>query len=188
MTGTYVRNGETFNFSFGTDLSIADKQRFVNSVVDLLVNDEIKQYNSILRNLIVDLCTIKYFTDVDIDDLEQIDDIELFLEETNIIDIVKANVFPFIFEELNNAIDNSIAYITGIHTNPIGESIARLVDTLERKIGEIDLDGVMDMAQKFVGMSSEFTPESIVNAYINSDMHEKNLKEIADAKNIGDVE
>jgi hypothetical protein len=44
------------------------------------------------------------------------------------------------------------------------------------------MGSMMEMAQKFVGMTGELTPESVVNAYINSNMHKQNLEEIAESK------
>ena len=182
--GTYIHNDETYNFNFGTDLSIAEKQKFVNSVVSLVVSDD--NYNSILRSLIFDFYVVDIMTDVDTDEFKVsptfVNDVEQFLDETNIVDIVKANAFPTLFDELNNAVDKSIEYITGIHPSPLNESLASLVNTLEKKINEFDMDSMMSMAQKFVGMTGEFTPESIMDAYINSDMHKKNLEEIAESK------
>lgn len=186
MTGTYIKGEEFISFNFGTDLSIADKASFVNTVVGVIVDDFEKKYNSILRDLIFNFYTIKYFTDIDTSELEDssffVDDVEQFLEETNIVEIVKANASPAIFDELNDAINKSIEYITGIHTNPLDESLASLITTLEKKINEIDLGSAMEMVQKFAGMTDEFTPKSIVDAYIDSDLHKKNLEEIAESK------
>lgn len=185
-TGTYIRNDESYNFNFATNLSIANKQSFVNSVVDLVVDDLEKKYNSILRDLIVDFYTIKYFTDIDTTEFEKslsfVDDVEQFLEETNIIEIVRANATPTLFDELNKAIDNSIEYITGIHHYPIADSFASLLSTLEKKINKIDLGSAMEMAQKFAGMTEDFSIENLVNAYMDSDMHKANLDEIAESK------
>ena len=115
--GTYIYNDEAHNFNFGTDLSIADKQKFVNSVVGLVVDDE--YYNSILRDLIFDFYVVEYLTDIDTAELREsasfVNDVEQFLEETDIVEIVKANAFPTLFDELNDAIDKSIEYKTGIH-------------------------------------------------------------------------
>ena len=44
------------------------------------------------------------------------------------------------------------------------------------------MSGMAEMAQKFAGMTGELTPESVVNAYIDSDLHKKNLDEIAESK------
>ena len=184
MMGTYVRGNETYNFNFGTDLSIADKQKFVNSVVGLLVDD--KHYNSVIRDLITDYFTIEFFTDIDTTEFTEssffVNDVEKFLDETNIVDIVKANASPTLFDELNKAVDRSIEYLTGIHPSPLNEALASLVNTLEKKMNGFDMESMMGMAQKFVGMTDKLTPESVVNAYINSDIHKKNLEEIAESK------
>ena len=44
------------------------------------------------------------------------------------------------------------------------------------------MSGAMEMVQKFAGMTGNLTPENVVNAYINSDVHKKNLEEIAESK------
>ena len=184
--GTYIYNDEFYNFNFGTDLSIADKQKFVNAVVELVVDDLERKYNYILRDLIFDFYTIKFFTDVDTKKFEKsssfVDDVEQFLEETNIIDIVRANASIGLFDELNTAIDKSIEYITGIHPSPIADSLASLFSTLEKKINEFDMGSMMDMAQKFASMTGELNVDNIVKAYMESDIHKENLEEIAKVK------
>lgn len=182
--GAYIHNDETYNFNFATDLSIADKARFVNSVVSLVVSDE--NYNLVIKDLVFDFYTIEFFTDIDTTEFKQspnfLDDVEEFLLETNIVEIVKANASPTLLDELSNAVDKSIEYRTGIHPTPIADSLTSLLSTLEKKINETDLGSATKMAQKFAGMIGELTPESVVNAYINSDIHQKNLEEIADSK------
>lgn len=182
--GTYIRNDETYNFNFSTNLSTADKLKFVQSVVSLVVGDD--NYNSIIRNLITDFYIINIFTDVDTteiwESLNFIDDAEQFLDETNIVDIVKANVDEGLLDELNEAIDLDIRYKTGIHPSPVADSFASLMNTLAKKINEVDLNSAMEMAQKFSGMTSEFNLDNLVNAYMNSDLHQKNLDEITESK------
>ena len=183
-TGAYIRGEESHGFKFYTDLTAAKKLKFVNSVVELLVDE--KHYNSVIRDIIFDYYTVKHFTDIDITELEEshnfLDDVEDFLLETNIVEIVKANAFPTLFDELNKAVDDSIEYLTGIHKNPINDALSSLLSTLEKKINDVDLDNMMSIAQKFAGMTGELTPESIMNAYINSDVHKQNLDEIAEAR------
>ena len=188
--GTYFRNDETYNFNFATDLSAFEKTVFVRTVVDTLVSDD--AYDSIIRDMIFDFAIVMLFTDIDTSFTKVVDDdgeeisalipIEQFLEETNVVDIVKTNMEVGLLDELNNAVDKSIEYRTGIHPSPIADSIASLLSVLEKKVAEFDMGGMMEMAQKFVGMTGELTPESIVNAYIDSDMHKKNLEEIAESK------
>ena len=190
-TGVYFYNDESYNFNFCTDLSAYDKMVFVNSVVDTLVDDN--SYNSIVKDLIFDFTIVRMFTDINTSFINQKDDdgvvinpiiiIEQFLENSNIVDVVKANVSSMVFDELSDAIDKSIQYRTGIHSSPISDAIASLISTFEKKINEVNLDELADMAQKISGIIGEFTPDSIVNAYMNSDVHKNNLAEIEEAKN-----
>lgn len=189
--GVFTYNDESYNFDFKTHLSVYDKQMFVKSVVSNLVSDD--GYDAVIRDLIFDFVIIDVFTNIDTSFIEMKDDngndispiilIEHFLEETNVVDIVKANMEVGLLDELNRAVDLNIQYFTGIHPNPLNEAIARLVYTLENKVNEVDLDSMMSMAQKFASMTEDFTLDNIVNAYINSDVHQNNLAEIAEAKN-----
>ena len=188
--GVFTYNDESYNFDFKTHLSAYDKQMFVKTVVSNLVSDD--GYDAVIRDLIFDFVIIDVFTNIDTSFIEMKDDdgndispiilIEHFLEETNVVDIVKANMEVGLLDELNHAIDLNIQYLTGIHPNPLNEAIASLVSTLEKKVNEVDLDSMMSMAQKFAGMTKDFTLDNIVNAYINSDVHQKNLEEIKEAK------
>lgn len=184
MTGAYVRNGQTYNFNFGTDLSTVDKVKFVNSVTDILVGD--KNYNSILRDLVFDFYIIDIFTDIDTSELKEssffVKDVEQILLDTNIAEIVKANMEDGLIDELNKAINLNIEYRTGIHPSPLNEAIERLINTLEKKIESVDLDEMMNMAKLFAGMTREFTPENVVNAYMASDAHKQNVVKIEEAK------
>ena len=56
----------------------------------------------------------------------------------------------------------------------------------EKKINEVDLDSMMGMVQKFADMTGELTPENIVNTYIQSDIHKKNMVEIEEVKKQND--
>ena len=184
-TGVYTYNDESYNFDFYTNLSAANKLKFVNSVVSILVDEN--HYNSVIRDLVFDFYIVDIMTDIDTAEFKQspnfLNDVEQFLDESNIVEIVMANAFPALFDELNAAVDKSIQYLTGIHPSPIVDSIASLLSTLEKKVNEIDLGSAMDMVQKFANMTGKLTPDSIVNAYMNSDIHKKNLDEIAEVKN-----
>ncbi len=189
-TGTYFYNDESYNFNFSTNLSALEKLIFVNSVVDSIVSDN--RYNSIVRDLLFDFSIIRVFTDIDTSFVNAKDDdgkdinpivyIEQFLEETNVAEVVKANAKIGLIDELNKAVDKSIEYLTGIHPSPLSDSIASLLSTIEKKINEVDLDSMMEMAQKFASMTDEFTMDNAMNAYMNSDIHKKNLAEIEEAK------
>ena len=181
--GSYFYNDEALNFEFATTLSASDKITFVNSVVDTIVDDN---YHSTIRNMMFDYMLIRVCSDVDVSFIQNskdtVDAIEQFLEETNIVDVIKANMEDGLLEELNEAVNLSVRYRTGIHPSPLNDALASLLSTLENKVNEIDLGNAMEMVQKFVGMTDEFTSESIVNAYMNSDTHQNNVVEIEKTK------
>lgn len=183
MMGTYFKGDESYNFNFYTELSAVNKLKFVDSVVDILVNDA--HYNSVIRDLVFDFFVVDIFTDIDTTELKDsnafLNDVEQFLYDTNIVDIVKANANHVIIE-LNDAVDKSIQYLTGIHPNPLNEALASLLSTIEKKINEADLDSMMGMAQKFTSMTDGFDMDNFVASYMNSDFHKKNMMEIEESK------
>ncbi len=186
---TYTHDGieEEIKFEFNTDLRTSQKLRFVNAVSNVLVGDD---YNSILRDLVFDFFLVHFFADIDmtqeiIDSSFFVDDAEKFLEETNALDIILTSIEPGVVGELNDAVDNNIAYKTGIHKTPfddLSKALASLVNTLEEKTKSIDTDKMMEMVKTFSGMTGDITPDSIVNAYINSDIFKQNAKEIKESK------
>lgn len=181
--GTYFYNGESRNFEFATSISTSDKVTFVDSVVNTIVDDN---YHPTIRDMIFDYMLIQVCSDVNVSFIQNsknvVDAIENFLEETSIVDIIKANMEVGIIEELNKAVDKAIEHKTGIHPSPIGDSLASLIKTIEKKVNEIDLNDMIEMVQKFAGMTGELTPESIVNAYMNTDIHKNNVIKIEEAK------
>ena len=183
MTGSYTYNDETVNFKFYTNLTMSEKIEFISGVTDILIGES---YLPVLRDMMFDYFVIKLFTDVDTPDIGEDDDIieiiEEFLEETNIVDIVKANMDFGLIEELNYGIDKNIEYKTGIRKNDLNEALTSLVNTLERKVNEIDLTSAMEMATKFAGMTDDFTTENIVKAFTTTDIFKKNVAELEDSK------
>lgn len=189
--GTCIYNEESFNFEFKTNLSAHEKLIFVNSVVDKIVDKD--NYNSIIRDIVFDFAIVEVFTNIDVSFEEQKDEdgndihpivfMEQFLEESNVVDIVRENVEIDLFKELNKAVDLNIEYRTGIHPNYLNEVLVDLVSTLEQKVKNFDLDSVMNVASKFGDMKEELTMENLVKAYTSTDMFKNNLAEIEDVKN-----
>ena len=179
--GVYTRNGLEFEFNFHTSLRAVDKMRFVTDVTNLVVGEH---YNSIIRDMMFNFNIISVFTDVDISDItnpennDAINMIEDLLNETNIVEIIIANAQTGLIDELNKAVDDNIAYLTGIHKNPLTDSLSILVNTIERKLDDIDVDSMMELAQVFGGMTGELTPERMLDAYEKSDLFKKNYEKM----------
>lgn len=189
MTGNYINGDKIHNFEFYTSLSASNKVKFVNSVTSILVDGE--NYNSIIYDIIFDFYVVDIFatdesTKEVVDRLKHsnafLEDVEEFLENTNIAEIIKAGADYGLIDELKHSVDLNVQYLTGIHPNRLNDALTELINTIERKIDGVDLSAMMDVAQLFAGMTDDFTTENVVNAYINSDMHKDNLNEIKKSK------
>lgn len=186
-SGTYNQNGESIPFSFNTMLRASEKVYFVNSVSELLIGEN---YNSILRDLLTGFFVIDVFTDVDTswiyadtgdeeDGIDYITEMEDLVYGTNIVEIVLANIGDSLFQELCDAIDLNIEYRTGIHKNPITESLAGLIDTLNKKVGDFsDMESMAEMMNVFSGIADEFTMDNMIEAYGKSNMYKNHQKKL----------
>ena len=186
--GVYNLNGEDFTFNFKTSLSAIEKVYFVNSVTESLIDDN---YNYVLKDLIFDFYIVDVFCiDFDMSDIFKseslIENIENLLDETNIVDIIKANVDADVISELRDAVDLNIEYRTGIHINPISSSFANLLDTLNNKFSGFDLDKMMEIAEPMSKIAGELTPEKMLDAYAKTNIfkeHWDNSEKNDDADN-----
>ena len=175
-TGVYAVDGEDVSFDFYTSLSAYKKAQFVAYVSDILVGDN---YNYVIKDMVFDFCVVAVFTNIDTSDVQDADDGISAMEEfiathKSVVDIVKANAEYGLMDELNKAIELNIEYRTGIHINPISSSLANLLDTLERKFNEFDLNSMIDLAQSMSGIAGELTPEKMLDAYAKTDVYKKN--------------
>jgi hypothetical protein len=186
-TSVYSYNGKEKQFKFKTSLSTYEKLNFVNNVTSLVVGDN---YYSLVKDLFFDFVIISSFTDVEIYDFEDnkddakvvINKAEYLVNETNIVDIVKANVDYTLIEELKKAVNDNIEYRTGIHKNPLNESLANLLDTVKKQLDTVDVNSMMKMAEIFSGMTGELTPEKMLEVYSKSDMFKNKYAEIMEEK------
>lgn len=187
--GVYTRNGEEFPFNFYTALRVSDKVKFVNSVTSQVVSDT---YNAVIRDLMFQYAIVDIFTDVDIAYIQTSDSplelIEELLEETNIVDIVVDNAAVGLIAELNKAVDDNIEYLTGIHRNPINEGLGRLLDTVERKIADMDMSELMKAAQVINGIQGEFTMDKMLESYSKSDMFKEKYDQMLAERAAHDAE
>ena len=109
------RTNEELKFNFQTDLTIKEKIRFVSNVVNTVVGDD---YYSFLKDLIFDFEIIEIFTDIDTSDISEATDriatMEEFVNNTNVVEIVKANS-ENVIAELYQAVEDDLEFKTGVH-------------------------------------------------------------------------
>lgn len=177
-TGAYTYKNESISFNFYTELRAVDKIKFINAVCDTLIDTN---YYSVIRDLVFDFQIVNVFTDVVVPELQDspspISIIEEFLDDTNIVEIVKANVDKKLIAELEKAVDENIEYRTGIHKNTLEDALTSLLHTVEQKINDVDTEGMMEMAMKLNSISDELTPERILQAYSETDMFKNRIYE-----------
>ena len=185
--GVYTRNDEDFQFHYNTTLTANDKVKFVKFVTESLIDDN---YYSIIKDLIFDFAIIEAFTDIDTEYLNEssnmISEIESLIEETNIVDIVRANAEPIIME-LEKAVNDNISYRTGIRHNSVIDSLTSLINVIERKIDSLDvnldMNSMMKMADVIGGINGEFTPDKMIDALSKTDIFKKQWEQLLLEKN-----
>lgn len=184
MAGVYTKDGEKFSFDFFTSINIAQKVSFVNRVVNSVINDN---YYNFLVDIIFDYTLIDMLTDVDTSYINNSETplnlIEELLNITNIVEIVKANAEDGLIEDLRKSVELAIEYRTGIHKNPIAESLSQLLNTIEKKVSVIDTNGLMEAAQAISGVSGELTAEKMLEAYAKSDVFKQRYEQVIADRN-----
>lgn len=181
--GSYEYNGESKTYKFKDSLTTTEKIGFVNSITDSLFVGDNFVYAA--KDLFFDYFVIDFFTDIEdfifaTEDENgeplnhSIDEIEGFIEETGIANIVIANAEQGVIAELVKAVELNIEYRSGIHSNPIAESLSSLLNTIERKFEAFDEKKAMKAMEVFGNINGEFTPEKMLEAYAKSDMYKKN--------------
>ena len=197
-TGVYTFDDEDSNFNFSTTISAGDKMVFVKAVTDLLFDID-GNYYSIAKDLIFDFMLVTMFTDIDtmfvletVDDKDNIDlydEIEELLDGNSIVDIIKANAESGLIEELAKGVNDNIEYRTGIHKNPISESLSNLIDTLNKKVANFNFDlnddNVADILKTMTNISEEVNMEKILDAYSKTDMFKNQWANAIAQKNGG---
>lgn len=185
VVSTYINNGVETEFSYYTNPSMSSKISFVTSVVNIVVGDDF--YYPMIRDMVFDFCLVSYFSDIDpyvsadVNGAEDtIDDVERFLENTNAALVMREGMEPDVIMELEDCVDKEIEYRTGIHPMPLTNAVASLLNMVEKKFSNFNVDNLNSMARVLGNMSGEITPDKMLEAYANSDvfrkMHEKVVK------------
>ena len=186
-TSSYTYKEKEYNFNFYTDINVLTKSAFVTGVTDVLITE--KHYNAVIRNVVLEYQILNVLTDIFAEeeirnalyvdegsdfDLNKLED---FMRDTQVANIVMANVREGLIDELIEAVDKDIEYKTGIHRNSIGEAVAGLLGTLEQRVKDIDIDGLMGFAEAFKGISGDdMTPEKLWDVYANSTAFKKAIE------------
>lgn len=178
ISDTYINNGEEIEFSYYANPSMSKKFSFVRSVVDVVCGDD--YYFPMIRNMIFDFYLIKFFSDIVVysEDKDSIDYVEEFLANNNAATIIKLGMDSDVLQELYENVDKMIEYKTGIHPSPIENVISKILDTLEQKFANIDVDAMTSMANVFGKLQGDITPEKMLEAYAKSDVFKKQAKEV----------
>ena len=177
-TGVYTYNEEEFPFNFVTGLPASMKVSFVESVTNALIDEKNNNYNSVIRDIIFDFYVIVAMTDVDVTDIADsgdIDAIEEFVNETGIVSIVKANSEDGFIQSLSDAVDANLQYRTGVKIDAVSKSISSLLNTIERKIPEFDMDELMSTSGLLSQIADDFSQDNMLDAFAKSDEFRKYL-------------
>lgn len=175
--GVYTKKdtNEQVQFNYTTNLNAKNKIKFVNNTTSLIVGNN---YNSIIKDLMFDYSVILMFTDVDTsyieDEVDAITAIENLVENTNIVDIVVKNADENVIEDLRLALDENISYKTGIKYDPVSKSIAKVFNTIDKMLKDVNIEEMMNAAKNVSKISGDITPEKILEAYAKSGMY-KNI-------------
>ena len=167
------------------NISIKRKLSFINFVVDNVVTEN--RYNLVLKNIIINIGLIKYFSDADIGDIlsseDFIDEFEEFEENTDLIAVLKTEINLTEFLDMLDCINKQIEYKTGIHENEITNAISSLLNKLEQKLDTIDLDNIVQIGNVLSSVSDELTMDKLVDAYSKTDNFTGNQAKVLDEKN-----
>lgn len=178
--------GEEYEFEFLTDIQLESKVKFINTVVQLVVDENSKTYMPILKETMINWMIIKIFTNIDVTEIEengsQLNEIADFLENTNAVNIVIGNMKEGLYEELISSIDDGIEYKTGIHRNDITTMIASLINELKNKIGDYNPKELIK-AMNALNKVKKVKPEDVLNLYLNSEERKTKEFEIIESKN-----
>lgn len=174
---TIASTNEAVEFKFKTDLKVTEKSSFISHATGLIAGDN---YFACLTDLIFDFEVLMAFTDISFEEMKDendyidMDKVEMFINDTNAVEIVKANAKPGLIESLKKSLQKNIEYKTGVRENRIEDTIVEFIKLIEDKVSAFNTDEMMDMASKITSMTGELTPEKMLEAYSKTDMFKRN--------------
>ena len=184
-------DGTQNEFNYCTDIPMKRKIAFVANVMNMLTSGG--YYNGIAKEMFFDFEIIREFTDVNTD-LEDKKDAIGFIEDivynTDIVEQIKAEIAPELLASLEKAVNDNISYRTGIHIHPIEDAIADLIsgdwlkdailnvlNNANDKLKQFDIDAFTGFMNKIKDMPLNFTPDKVIEAYMNTDAFKANQTE-----------
>lgn len=185
--GYYKWNNKNYKFNYLINLPISKKVEFVNFNKEIVIYKS--NYVSLLRDIIFNYSLIIYFTNIDKKIFEdkngniELDSIESFINNTKVIEILKSNINTKLLNELNNSVDNSIAYSTGIYKDNISLSIIELIksiknyiNTIEKKFENIDLNSIENFS-KLGKEIADLKSDKVLDVIVKEIHNTNNIKE-----------
>lgn len=184
-------DGTQNEFNCYTDIPMKRKIAFVANVMNMLTSGG--YFNGIAKEMFFDYEIIREFTDVNTD-LEDKEDAIGFIEDivynTDIVEQTKTEIAPEVLTSLDKAVNDNIAYRTGIHVHPIEDAIAELVsgdwlkdailnvlNNANDKLKQLDMDALTGFMSKIKDMPLDFTPDKVIEAYMSTDAFKGNQAE-----------
>ena len=184
--GTYYDNRleRTVDFEYMTELTAQQKINFVNNVLEVIFSND--YCYSIIKNEVIDIMLVDTFTNILKTDEEfdyKLNAIDEFLDNTNVVDIIRENINPRLYEELVDAIDENISYKTGIDRNGISTALSSLLKTVEKKVSDFNIESLNDALKELGDITNGFSEEKIMELYTKTDAYKKNYEETLQSKN-----
>lgn len=184
--GIYYDNRleRTVDFEYTRELTAQQKVNFVNNVLEVIFSND--YCYSIIKDEIIDIMLVDTFTNIlktDEDFDYKLNAIDEFLSATNVVDIIRENINPHLYEELVDAIDENISYKTGIDRNGISTAVSSLLKTIENKVSDFDVEGLTNTLKQFSDLTNGLSEEKIMDLYTKTDAFKKNYEETMKAKN-----
>lgn len=155
--GIYTYNGEDYEFNYKNNLTVSEKMFFVNKMVETTIvdGDNGMRYYSFLRTIMFDYLLVKILTDVEMP--TDIDDIEVFMNNTNLFSFVCNEVSDQLITELNGSVNDNIEIITGIKVDSIEKSVVSFANMLAGKVDGLSVEKIMNEYFKSDAYSSHLT-------------------------------
>lgn len=173
-SGIYMYKENELSFNFNTSLSAEQKIQFVNIVANIVAGEN---YYDFLTDIVFDFALVTNLTDIDLSEVDDLNSIEDFLNDTNIVDVIRENVDYEFINSLRYSVDRCIEYKTGIHRNIVEEYFGSLIKTFENMISNVDMNEIVNVGKMLSGASNELTADKILEAYRKSDMYKESWKQ-----------